>query len=245
MKETWKDIKGYEGLYQISNYGRVKSLDHYITNINGAKQLIKERIMKNGNTGNYQYVVLRKDNKSHNYYIHRLVAETFLNNPNNYTDVNHIDENKNNNRVDNLEWCNHKYNMNYGTIKEKIAKTLGIPIIQYSLTGDKIKEWGSAAAAAKALGISRSNISKSCRNKDSYCTAGGCFWRYITDDFIMPKHKNKRRVKQLDKEDNIINIYNSITEASINTNISKSDIGLCCRKKLKYAGGFKWEYIYE
>jgi hypothetical protein len=105
MQEIWKDIKGYEGLYQVSNLGRVKSLERYKTNWS-KKQCVKERVLKPilANTG-YYMVVLSKNGITKSVLVHRLVAETFLSNPNNLEQVNHKDENKLNNNIDNLEFC--------------------------------------------------------------------------------------------------------------------------------------------
>lgn len=109
MTEVWKDIDGYEGKYQISNYGCVKSIQKNI--------FLKSMVATNG----YLVACLWKDNKQKKFLIHRLVAQHFLDNPNNYIEVNHKDENKTNNHMNNLEWCNHFYNMNYGEVKEKIS----------------------------------------------------------------------------------------------------------------------------
>ena len=109
MEEIWRDIKGYEGLYKISSYGRVYS--HY-----------KKDCLKPGNNRGYLYVNLYKKGKNNTCKIHRLVAEAFILNPNNYEEVNHKDENKQNNRVENLEWCDRKYNANYGTINKRISE---------------------------------------------------------------------------------------------------------------------------
>lgn len=114
MSEIWRDIDGYDGKYQVSNIGRIRST------YSGTKHrivILKSMMQKNG----YLYVILWKDNKKKHKLIHRLVALSFIENPNHYTEVNHKDENKENNIADNLEWCEHKYNMNYGNIKEKIS----------------------------------------------------------------------------------------------------------------------------
>lgn len=117
MDEVWKDIEGYEGLYQVSNLGRVRSLNY---NHTGEIKLLKQDISHNG----YKRAMLYKDGKMKRYLVHRLVAMTFISNPDDLPIVNHKDENKTNNNVNNLEWCTYKYNNNYGTKKEKLSKSM-------------------------------------------------------------------------------------------------------------------------
>ena len=131
MKEEWKDIKGYEGLYQISSFGRVKSLNYMHKSVS---KYLSLAIMSSG----YVYVLLYKEGKRKMYRVHRLVAEAFIPNPNNYKEVNHKDENKQNNRVDNLEWCTRNYNHNYGTLKERRSlKFKGENNPMYGIKGSK------------------------------------------------------------------------------------------------------------
>ena len=125
MEEQWKPIIGYEGLYEVSNFGNVRSLDRIVKRWKGystkkGKIIIPFYESKKG----YYQVTLIKDGKKKHYRVHRLVASAFLENPFNYTDVNHKDENKTNNHVDNLEWCTRKYNNNYGTKPERIRQTM-------------------------------------------------------------------------------------------------------------------------
>lgn len=110
-KEIWKDIKGYEGLYQISNFGNVKSLPKCAGRSKRKEKLITAHLDKDG----YLRVSLCKNNKVSYKGIHKLIAEAFIPNLNNYNQINHKDENKVNNNIDNLEWCDCKYNINYGT----------------------------------------------------------------------------------------------------------------------------------
>lgn len=115
MKEIWKDIPEYEGLYQISNLGRVKSLKRKIIRQHNRVLPLKEKILKEQNMKGYKFIRLSKNNITKQYFIHRLVAINFIKNPFNYNEINHKDENKSNNKFNNLEWCSHKYNINYGT----------------------------------------------------------------------------------------------------------------------------------
>ena len=130
MKEIWKDIEGYEGIYQVSNKGRVKSLKRKIcSNSNNHKyNTLSEKLLKLSGGGKYIQVILCKDGKTSAKLVHRLVAQAFIPNPNNLPCVNHKDENKKNNDVRNLEWCTYKYNNEYnGRIekcKDKISLTL-------------------------------------------------------------------------------------------------------------------------
>lgn len=160
--EEWKDIKGYEGLYKISNLGRVKSF-----------QGVKERILKSNiqNCG-YEYVVLAMNGKFKTKNIHRLVAEIFIPNPNNYKEINHIDENKHNNNVNNLEWCTRSYNASYGNTPKSKEKV----ILQYNKNGDFIKKWKSISEVERQLKISHVSIVNNCKNKRK--TAGGYIWKY-------------------------------------------------------------------
>ena len=120
-KEIWKDIQGYEGMYQVSSHGRVRSLDRVVVRPNGnGDYFAKGKIICTVLTKwGYNEVHLHKNNKTKIYKVHRLVAQAFIKNPNNLPCVNHIDENKTNNNVNNLEWCTYKYNNNYGTKKNR------------------------------------------------------------------------------------------------------------------------------
>ena len=115
--EIWKDIKGYEGLYQVSNMGRIKSLNYRNT---GEEGILRHSLDSYG----YLKVTLHKNGKQKYFRIHRLVAETFIPNVNNLPEVNHIDENKENNHVENLEWCDRKYNNNYGSRNERASVSM-------------------------------------------------------------------------------------------------------------------------
>ena len=126
MKEIWKDIKDFEGLYQVSNLGKVKRIKSIIVDISqgGVRtREIPERLLKQSFVGcGYCSVMLSKKGKVRRFNVHRLVAEAFIPNPSNLPEINHKDENKTNNREDNLEWCTPKYNANYGNRNSLISK---------------------------------------------------------------------------------------------------------------------------
>ena len=122
--EEWRDIEGYEGLYQVSNLGRVKSLARVVIRSDGKPNTVNEKILKYGMNRGYCAVVLCKDGKKKMYKVHRLVAMAFLRNPHNLPEVNHKDEDKKNNCVDNLEWCTSLYNINYGSHNERVTNII-------------------------------------------------------------------------------------------------------------------------
>lgn len=170
MEEIWKDIKGYEGLYQVSNLGNVKSLCYNKTK--NLSKLLKPR--NNKVSGDAYFIVSLCKNGIHkNFYIHRLVAEAFIANVNDLPQVNHIDEDKSNNKVSNLEWCTIEYNLNYGTRREKEARTKGISVFQYTKDGNFVKEYYSIREATRQTGIT--NVGDCIRGKSK--TAGGFIWK--------------------------------------------------------------------
>lgn len=175
MQETWKDIKGYEGLYQVSNLGRVKGLK-------------RNKILKPGkDKDGYLYVTLYNMYKLKGQKVHRLVAQTFILNPENKPQVNHIDGNKQNNIVNNLEWCTRLENIehawktglmkvHYGRAKQcKKAKK----IYQINPQNNQIINvyYGNRDVERKT-GYDHSSISKCCRNRKNYKTYGGYKWQY-------------------------------------------------------------------
>lgn len=166
--EIWKDIKGYEGKYQVSNYGNVKSLFRY-------KKILKPALQTKG----YLCVMLYKPNKR--FLIHRLVAEAFIPNPDNLPCVNHKDENPTNNHVDNLEYCTHKYNNEYGTRLKRVRETqqknhkLSKKVYQYTIEGKFVREWESIMECGRN-GFHQSCVSLCCRGERK--THRGYIWSY-------------------------------------------------------------------
>lgn len=114
--EEWRDIIGYDGLYQVSNLGRIKRLSRTIVSNNRSQFSVKEKILKLGtHKRGYKTIMLHKNKKHKLWLVHRLVALNFIPNPNNLPQINHKDEDKTNNCVENLEWCTNEYNAHYGT----------------------------------------------------------------------------------------------------------------------------------
>lgn len=171
MDEIWKPIAGYEGIYEISNLGRVKSLNYHRSG--------KECVLK-PNKHNCGYIRATLSNGGHmlSYYVHRLVAEAFIPNPDHLPQVNHIDEDKTNNRVDNLEWCTAKYNNNYGTGKDRQVTARSKAVKQLTLNGEFITKWKSANEAGRKNGISNSHICDCCNGKQRQ--TGGYKWEWAS-----------------------------------------------------------------
>ena len=160
--EMWKDIKGYEGLYQVSNLGRVHSLDRFVPRKTGTVQKVHGRILKlPEDKDGYSQVSLWKRNKMKKAKAHRLVGEAFIPNPNNLPEINHKNEVKNDNRVSNLEWCTRKENINHGTRSEQVAKTKRKPVIGINLDTGKKTTFKSMREASK-FGFHPSAIRKVC-----------------------------------------------------------------------------------
>lgn len=188
--EEWKDIEGYEGLYQISNLGRVKSLKRQIKRKNGVIYCTNEKILKGSNNGlNYFKVQLRDKNSNKKYaYIHRLVAKHFIPNPQNKPCINHLDCNPSNNRVENLEWCTKKENTDYmiklnrNERNEQWLKKLNKSLDKYRKavvgtsknTGEKIHF--ISIGSTKKSGFRPGDVCKCC--KGERLTAGGFYWEY-------------------------------------------------------------------
>ena len=216
MKEEWKDVKDYEGLYQVSNLGRVKSVERMKwSGLNGGCYVtVPERILKTiKDKYGYLTVNLCKDSKMKTYKVHRLVATAFLDNPNNLPMINHKNEIKSDNHVDNLEWCDASYNANYGTRNQRV--------------GEKVAE--------KLRGR---NLSEEHKKKISERMRG----RKLPEEQI--KNMSKP-VFSVDRETGLIMWWASAMEAERITGIYHGSIIRCCRGERKSAGGFYWLYADE
>lgn len=232
MEEVWKNI---DDRYSISNFGNVKS--NYAN---------KERMLKPyKNHDGYLMIDLRSPGKRKSISVHRLVAQAFIPNPDNLPEVNHKDEDKTNNCVDNLEWCTTQYNCNYGTRNIRKGINCRKPVCSVDEYGN-IVHYNSRFEASKLTGIDDTNITKALR--DNYSrnkTAGGMLWFYddgnvehiIKDSGIRAK-TNKRKIHSVDSNGNIEH-YISIADANRKTGINNIVKAL---KNGTPAGGRRWFY---
>ena len=172
--EEWRDVAGYEGLYQVSSMGRVKSLERK----NCLGRTVKERILKSRtNRYGYMEVNLCADGKRKMLKVHRLVCQAFHDNPDNKPEVNHVNEDKTDNRACNLEWSTRRENNNHGSRNERVAKALGKPIAQYTLDGKLVKVWPSTMEVQRQTGFSQGHICKAANGK--FKQVYGFIWKYV------------------------------------------------------------------
>jgi len=167
--EEWRDIKGYIGHYQVSNFGNVRS-------IKNGKFLTLKQYKEKGKRG-YLDVYLRIPGSKKTKKVHRLVAEAFIPNPNNCLELNHKDENKENNCVENLEWCDRIYNNNYGTKNLRSSVKLSVKVEQYDLSGNYIASYDSQIEASRKTGCPQSSISNCIHGKNK--SSKNYIWKLV------------------------------------------------------------------
>ena len=193
MEEVWKPIKGYEGLYEVSNTGKVRSLDHvtevhrsgktYMCPHKGAE--LKPVRRQHGYLGVMLYGKGGHETRGFKTFsVHRLVAEAFVPNPRGLLEVNHIDEDKTNNRVENLEWVTKRENVNHGTAQSRRAKKAingkkSVAIRQFTKDGVLVAEYPSIAEVHRQTGFAQANICKCAQGSKQYSHAYGYVWRYV------------------------------------------------------------------
>lgn len=166
-KEIWKPVVGFECLYEVSSFGRIKSL------FNNRCKFLKQTPDRVG----YMTVTLCKNGTRKNLKVHRLVALSFLPiHEKSKNEINHKNEIKSDNHVENLEWCTHYYNMKYGGIQNKITLAKSKKVMQFNIDGSFIKEWSSTREIERTLGFKHGHISACCLGK--ICKSYGYLWRY-------------------------------------------------------------------
>ena len=177
---SWKPVVGYEGLYEVSNTGIVKSLDR----MKNRKHTI-ERDLKPSTNKRYKEVKLYKNGTKRSIKVHRIVAQAFVPNPYGKPQVNHIDGNKDNNNADNLEWCTQAENNRHAIDNKlqdpnKMIEATRKKVVQLSLQGDVVKVWASLTQAATSLGLQVANISHCCKGRIKQ--TGGYKWRLFSEN---------------------------------------------------------------
>ena len=175
--EEWRDVPGFEGYYEVSNLGEVRGVDRIVTMKNGSKRITHGKTLTQGKYNsktNYRGVTLCKDGIGYKRSVHRLVALAFIPNPENLPEINHKDEDKQNNRVDNLEWCDRRYNVNFGTARFRALTANGKPVLQMK-DGEIVNAYPSEGIAAYCTGASQSGISACLRGECK--TSGGYEWK--------------------------------------------------------------------
>lgn len=189
--ELWQDIQGYEGFYMISNLGNIRSLARTTNTRIIGDFMRKEKILKYGVTDGYKKVSLTRDGKTRNFLIHRLIAIHFIPNPNNYPCINHKNSDRQDNRIENLEWCTYSHNNSHahqfgfqvhnkpGLGKLGADSWNAKPVIQFDLDWNLVKEWSCAAEASRETGIDYKLISLNCNGKCK--SAKGFRWKLKKD----------------------------------------------------------------
>ena len=243
--EIWKDIKGFEGRYQVSNLGRVRSLDRWTNHKN--PHFLKGKLMKpslNKGRGYFRIGLFDGNRNATHYEVHRLVAIHFVEGYKPGLVVNHKNEIKTDNRAENLEFCTQRYNLAYSDIIGYKRRT----IYKYDLDGNLINEYKCLADAEKEMGLKRgrlnhavyeSKIGYSHGYRWSFSKVSKSQWSKLSNQF-----KSKyRRIVQYDKKGSYIATFESIKDAAQKYGVSISAIHRCCKGKSKYSAGFEWRYL--
>lgn len=254
--KIWRDVVGFEGIYEVSECGSVRSLDRiYKRNNDGAKVRKTGRVLKQAlSEDGYPCLNLKNAEKGlkKSLKVHRIVAEAFVDNKDHYLEVNHIDEDKKNNNASNLEWCTRKHNMNHGTAMERMVKSPGFikarqesmkPVVGVSLSDGKRIRFESLSKADEN-GFPRRNVQAAIIGSDKSCR--GYVW-FFEDEFneagikIKIKEATKKLVVQKDLNGCVVGIFGGIKEAGAHVERDSSNISRACTTG-RTCAGFKWEY---
>ena len=226
-REEWRDVVGYEGLYQVSSFGRVKALARSWVTGNGGTNSHPEKIMCQQKDHNgYPFVGLCKKGTQKFKKVHRLVMEAFVPNPDNLPVINHRNEVKTANYPDNMEWCDAKYNTNYGSSRKRAA--------------EKFRGFRHSAESIEKMRLANLGRKHSEETKDK--------WRQIRSqkEYILRQRESRRKymkpVIQFDKANNFLKEWDSIRSVERDLGISHQSVSQCCKGIIKTSGGFKWKY---
>ena len=221
MEEViWKPIEGYEN-YEVSNTGLVRSL-----RVNKSGEVVSRILRLHDNGHGYLAAPLIVNKRQRMMYVHRLVAMAFIPNVDNLPQVNHKDENKSNNNVDNLEWCTARYNINYGNLRERVRasllKSVGVPVNQYDLEGNLVRRYECSKEVEK-YGFKRRAVIDVCNHrkghKISSKTYKGFVWRYDGDAFTLTVNERSYKIMQSRIDSNIVRVFDGLEDAMKNAGI--------------------------
>ena len=263
MEELWKDIIGYEGLYQVSNIGNIRKIAPFARKIN-CSRCIPYLLSKAKSSTGYIHVQLVKQGKAKTINVHRLVANAFVPNPYHKNEINHIDSDRSNNVFTNLEWVTHRENMIHAVKQCHVNPSImrnhkkkRYTVLQYSKNGEFIREWNCVNDIALKYGIRRCTIYL-CLSGNHKSALGYMWVKRLIGDSIKDKIEpficmtgktqkpRNRKIIQLDKQNNVICIWNSYHEILNDKSFGKNtlaNIMKCANGKRKSAYGFIWKYI--
>lgn len=268
-KEIWKPIECYggyyKGSYEVSNLGKVRSVERYVKQGNIFRR-VKEKVKKEVlNTSGYPCVGLSKDRKTRLIPIHILIANAFIPNPDDKNEIDHINTDIKDYSIENLRWVSHKENMNNPITKRRIyikshskealiksiktkirngGQTSPKTVYQFDINGTYINKFESARDANRNTGVDASSINECCLMKKH--SAGGFLWsRTNTAPVYEPYKLKRKKIVQKDLNGNILKVWESVSEAAGTLKIQISNIVRCAKGKTtrKICGGYKWEYV--
>lgn len=244
-QEIWKDVTGFEGFYQVSTLGRVRSLDRKIVGKDGFPRLHKGRVMSPGVIHGYKFLYLNKNGVKKRWYVHRLVASEFIPNPKGYPQINHKDEDRGNNQVDNLEWCTSKYNNNYGGHAKRSGEGISIPVVCLDMLNMAIYKFSSSKAASDRFGLDTGHVAKvilgKSTNHKQYIFVRE---RDYTPELMRYKYTNAhhKAVDIFTTDGDYIGRKCDTVRASNVTGVDPSTISKCLRGKKKGAKGYVFRH---
>lgn len=262
--EIWLDVPDYQGLYMVSNYGRIKSVDRILHNIR--KRFFPSMILKQQLIQHYYSVTLNKGRKTKSMRVHRIVCSAFHQNDENLPYINHRNENKLDNRAENLEWCTPSYNATYNDaaikngLKHRNNRRNSYPVLQYDKSGNFIQEYPSLGEAYRQTGVHFQNIKACFKNgKGRQLTAGGFIWILkngkVTVNEVLSEinnHKikfdkritpiyNKVSVIQFTAKGDYVMTHQTISAAAKSIGVCVSSIRQCLNGVTKTCGGYIWK----